>query len=102
MYVHGFTSCLNRFPEDGEFVETCLYCVHTNINIHERVGTMHIQMYYIMNMYVYPLFCMGLYIHVSSCTATVQTCMYKTIQNNGYTYMFMMLYICMYMVPTRS
>ena len=56
MYVHGFTSCLSRFPEDGEFVQMCLYCVHTYINTHERVGTMYIQIYYIMNMYVYPLF----------------------------------------------
>ena len=68
MFIHGyttyvhvykqrmFTSCLNRFPEDGEFVQTCLYCVHTHINIYERVCTMYIQIYYIMNMYVQPAY----------------------------------------------
>ena len=71
MYVHGFTSCLNRFPEDGEFVQTCLYCVHTYINIHERVGTMYIQIYYIMNMYVHPTYIyifMFMYRHVRTCS----------------------------------
>ena len=63
MYVHGFTSCLSRFPEDGKFVQKCLYCVHTHINIHERVGTM------------YEHVCTT-YIHLDIFIFMVQTCTY--------------------------
>ena len=81
MYVHGFTRCLNRFRKDGEFVQTNLYCVHTYINVHERVGTMYIQIYYIMNMYVYPLFCIVTYLHV--CTVAGQ-CIYLSVHGSSW------------------
>jgi hypothetical protein len=35
-------------------VQTCLYYVHTAINIHGRVCTMYIQIHDIMNMHVQP------------------------------------------------
>ncbi len=37
-------------------VQTCLYCVHTYINIHAKVCTMHIQIDKIMNMYVHAIY----------------------------------------------
>jgi hypothetical protein len=49
------------FQKMVNFVQTCLYCVHTYVNIHERVGTMYIQICYIMNMYVHPIY---IYIYI--------------------------------------
>jgi hypothetical protein len=50
-----------------EAVQTCLYYVHTSINIHERVCTMYIQIYEIMNMHeqLEPNEIMYMYVHTT-------------------------------------
>ncbi len=51
-----------------EAVQTCLYCVHTYIDIHAEVCTMFKQIYSIMNMYVHATYSNHLYIYIGSST----------------------------------
>jgi len=72
-------------------VQTCLYCVHTYINIHERVCTMYIQIYYIMNMYVHAT-----YIYIYSCS-----CTYTYVHVHDLMTMSEHVHTCLYHVQTR-
>ncbi len=48
-----------------EAVQTCLCYVHTSINIHERVCTMYLLRYEIMNMHVQLNEIMYTYVHTT-------------------------------------
>ncbi len=65
---------------------------HSSININERVCTMYIQIYEIMNMYVHAI-----YINIYSCS-----CIYMYIHVHDFMKMSEHVHTCLYNVQTRA
>ena len=69
-----------------EHAQTCLYSVHTYINIYVHICNMYIQRYKHMYMYVPCTYirqnsctCMYKYVYLCTCTSYVHTCLYMYI-----------------------